>query len=116
MTNPLADAAELHKMARAGAAAAVDFADQCGSAWSRRTTWSRRARGAARSDPRGAPAGRWPGRARPLVGLRPEPHLSDPRMILLAMAAVVIAGWYFGDLMGELLTLALVVQLVIELI
>jgi hypothetical protein len=37
-------------------------------------------------------------------------------MILLAMAAVVIAGWFFGDLMGELLTVALVVQLAIELI
>jgi hypothetical protein len=37
-------------------------------------------------------------------------------MILLATVLIVLAGWFFGDLMGELLTLALVVQLVIELI
>jgi hypothetical protein len=37
-------------------------------------------------------------------------------IVLLAMVAIVTVGWFFGDLMGELLTLALVVQLVIELI
>lgn len=37
-------------------------------------------------------------------------------IVLLATALVVVAGWYFADLMGELLTLAILVQLVIELI
>jgi hypothetical protein len=37
-------------------------------------------------------------------------------MILLAIPLIVLGTWYFGDLMGELLTLALVAQLVIELI
>lgn len=37
-------------------------------------------------------------------------------MILLTMFLTVVAVWFFGDLMGELLTLALVVQLVVELI
>jgi hypothetical protein len=37
-------------------------------------------------------------------------------MILLATAAIVVAGLFFGDLMGEILTLALVVQAVCLLI
>lgn len=37
-------------------------------------------------------------------------------MTLVLAVAIVAAGWYFADLMGELLTLALVAQLVIELI
>ena len=37
-------------------------------------------------------------------------------IVLLATAAIVVGGLYFGELMAELLTLALVVQLVVELI